>query len=59
MTKTCDKHHGQIQYDGMIYLECPLCEIYDLERAVSRLKEKKSWLEREIALAEDKLENTP
>ena len=24
--KICEEHHGQIIYDGMIYLECPLCK---------------------------------
>lgn len=24
--KKCDKHHGDIEYDEKIYLECPLCK---------------------------------
>ena len=35
--KTCDKHHGQIQYDGVIYLECPLCRVADYDEVVEEI----------------------
>lgn len=25
--KKCDKHHGDIEYDEKIYLECPMCKV--------------------------------
>ena len=25
--KKCEEHHGEIQYDERIYLECPLCKV--------------------------------
>lgn len=27
MIRTCSEHLGEIQYDGVIYLECPLCKV--------------------------------
>ena len=32
--KKCDKHHGDITYDEVIYLECPLCKMNDYDEVM-------------------------
>ena len=32
--KKCDKHHGEIQYDEVIYTDCPMCVMSDYDEIV-------------------------
>ena len=32
--KKCDKHHGEIQYDEIIYTDCPMCKMHDYDEIV-------------------------
>lgn len=43
--KTCDKHHGEIQYDGMIYLECPLCKMTDYDEIMEDNCDKETHID--------------
>ena len=27
MRKTCGEHRGEIEYDGSVYVQCPLCRV--------------------------------
>lgn len=43
--KRCDKHHGDIEYDEMIYLECPLCRTADYDEVVKENKDFDSHID--------------
>jgi uncharacterized Zn finger protein (UPF0148 family) len=61
MMKICDKHHGEIQYDGNVYLDCPLCEmkkkVEEAQGEVEVVAEELDWKKTEAKEAKEKIDS--